>query len=230
MVGRHRLQRRDVAGRRRAAAGAPASPAPAHGALLALVARVEQDRAAGREIAVDPLDRLRRRRRLALDHRPVEQREEDQLVGSMSTAIGSPLSTAVRRFSIVSEAGEAGARARRRPRHRRSGHRRGEIRWSPGWRSRRRRRRAPCGSAEQRQRQQRAAPAAARRAAEAAAAAGRAAHRRSGDRPARAPSAAAEQPRPEVDLAPRSIGLARRPPGGSSPISGASVLTAPAPG
>ena len=45
-----------------------------------LVARVEEDRAAGREEAVEPLDRLRRRLRLARHHRPVEQREEHELV------------------------------------------------------------------------------------------------------------------------------------------------------
>ena len=48
--------------------------------LIVAVARVEQDRAAGFEITVEAIDRLRRGRRLVGGDRPINQRKEGQLI------------------------------------------------------------------------------------------------------------------------------------------------------
>ena len=50
------------------------------GRVLARIAGIEQDRAAGFEIAIDALGGAGRGRRLLRRHRPIEQREEDELV------------------------------------------------------------------------------------------------------------------------------------------------------
>src|SRR5690606_6996774 len=79
-------------------------------AALALVARVEEDRAARGEIPVDPVDRPRRERRLLRGDGPVDEREEDELValgidfeGGGGLDRGAPVQR-------VGEADEAGAR------------------------------------------------------------------------------------------------------------------------
>ena len=82
MTGRHRLQRRHVEPAEQLAQLLGARPATADvaGQARVLVARVEQDDAAGLQVVVDLGQRPRPERRLGRAHRPIDQREEDHLI------------------------------------------------------------------------------------------------------------------------------------------------------